>query len=243
MQGRLVLLAGLLAFSLALRADTDPFDGWTLQQLKAKVVQLQKENKDLKDKLAMAPAGSPADSSATAVAGATGDRLLDDFEGDQARTGQGWWTGADDNKLGTTLEPIPFVAEKGGSPLSPGHSGRIHGKMGAGHEPWPWANLVLAMDNEDLRPYSAISFYVKGDGLKHDIQLCKRSVKDFANFNAEFPTTKDWVKVTIKFSEFTQPSWGAQVPAVFDDVEKLQFVPGATDAAFDFSIDDLTLVK
>jgi hypothetical protein len=242
MQGRHIVLAGLLAFSVALFADADPFDGWTLQQLKVKVAQLQKENKALKDQLASAPVASSVSATAAPVA-AQGDRLLDDFEADQARTGQAWWTGADDNKLGTTLEPVPFVAKKGGSPVSPGHCGRIHGKLGAARDPWPWANLILAMDNEDLRGYSAISFYVKGDGLTHQVQFCKTSVKDFANFSAEFPTTKDWVKQTIKFSDFAQPSWGAQVPRVFNDVEKIQFVPGTPEAAFDFSIDDLTLVK
>ena len=244
MRVRSLLVVAALAMAVPAFADKDPFEGWTVQQLKVKVLQLQKENKELKDKAAMAPApAASTGAAASAPAAATANRLLDDFEADMAKNGQTWWNGCDDGKLGTVLEPVPFAAAKGGSPASPGRSNRIHGKMGANHEPWPWASTALALDTPDLRGYSAISFYVKGDGQKHKVSLCKTAVKDFAHFTAEFPASKDWTKVTLKFSDFAQPSWGAPVAASFEDVEKIQFSPGQPEAPFDFSIDDVTLVK
>ena len=245
MQVRSILLGSLLAMSVAVYAEKDAFDGWTPQQLKVKVLQLQKENKDLKDKLVGMPAVSAVASAPKTASPSTAksDLVLDDFEADTARNGMAWWSGFDDNKLGTTLQPAPFVAAKGGSPMSPGHSGRIHGKMGANHEPWPWATLALPLASEDLRPYSAISFYAKGDGQKHNVVLCKREVKDFCYHSAQFTAGKDWAKVSLKFSDFAQANWGAQVPGVFSDVEKIQFTPGTPEAPFDFSIDDVTLVK
>lgn len=241
-------LAGIFALATLAHADKDPFEGWTPQQLKVKVLQLQKENKELKDKLAAAPAPATTAASASAPAAAsavTKDLLLDNFEADLASNGQSWWSGCDTDKIGTTLDPQPFVAEKGGSPASPGRSGRIHGKLGtdSGHEPWPWASFALTLASPDISGYSAVSFYAKGDGGKYTIQLCKTAVKDFANYQAQFMAPKEWTKVTLKLSEFAQPSWGAPVAAVFTDVEKVQLNPTVGGAAYDFSIDDLTLVK
>jgi hypothetical protein len=238
-----VLSLALLLASPAF-ADKDPFEGWTPQQLKVKVLQLQKENRDLKEKLSMAPVASTAITSAPAAAPAKADLVLDNFEADMAGNGMTWWTGCDDNKLGTSLAPQPWAAEKGGSPVTPGRSGRIKGHMGTNQAPWPWASMALALSSEDLRGYSAVSFYAKGDGGKHKVSLGKREVKDFAYPVAEFSAPKAWTKVSIKLSDFAQPSWGAPItPLAYQDVEKIQFMPGTNDADYDFQIDDLTLVK
>lgn len=236
-----LVLAGALALSPALaKAADDPFEGWSPAQLKVKVLQLQKENSELKAKLSAAPAAGAAVATAKA---ATADMLLDDFEGDTAKNGQTWWAGCDDNKLGTTLSPNPWVAEKGGSKLSPGRSGRIKGHFGKTEAPWPWASMSLKMANPDLRGYSAIRFNVKGDGGKYRVQLCKSSVTDYAYHSADFEAPKDWTPVTIKLSDIVQPDWGAKVGNAFEDVEKITFMPITGDKDYDFSIDDLTLVK
>lgn len=236
-------LAGLFALATLAHADKDPLEGWTPQQLKVKVLQLVKENKELKEKLAASAGSAPAQVAPSSAV--TKDMLLDNFEADMASNGQSWWSGCDSDNIGSTLAPQPFVAEKGGSPLSPGRSGRIHGTLGkdTGQAPWPWASFALALSDPNISGYSAVSFYTKGDGGKYTIQLVKTAVKDFANYQAQFTAGKEWTKVTIKLSEFAQPSWGAPVAAGFTDVEKIQLNPTVGGAAYDFSIDDLTLVK
>lgn len=176
---------------------------------------------------------------------ATEDKLLDDFEADVAKNGNTWAAGCDDFKTGTKLKtPLPFKPKKGGSPASKGHSGRIAGHMGAGKEPWPWASLVLTMTEKDLSAYSGLSFYAKGDGQKHRLQIMREAVKDFAHYQFEFEAPKKWTLVTVPFSSFEQPAtWGVKVPKAVNDVQTIQIMPGSSDADFDISIDDLTLTK
>jgi hypothetical protein len=145
--------------------------------------------------------------------------------------------------LGTTLQPQPFAPEKGGDSVSPGHSGRIHGHLGKQEAPWPWANMTLTLSNPDIRGYSALRFWVKGDGGHYRVQLCRGAVKDFAYHAAEFDAPSGWTLVTLPLASFSQPSWGAQVPGDFKDVEKISFMPTAGDKDYDFSIDDVTLAK
>jgi hypothetical protein len=237
------VLALVLVAPALLHAD-DSFEGWTNEQLKMKIIQLQKEVTLLRTKLQLAPAQTGAQGAAPASGVvATKDMLLDDFEGDRAKNGQAWASLADAANLGTTLQPMPFEAAQGGSPQSPGHSGRIHGHLGAGRAPWPWAMMSLNLPDGDLRAYRGISFYLKGKAGGVKVQLVKGSVKDFANFSAQVDTSAGWRKVTLLFSDFKQPAWAQQVSAVFDDVEQIAFQPATMDADFDFQIDDLTLVK
>jgi hypothetical protein len=230
-------LAASLALAPALMKADDAFAGWTEAQLKTKILQLQKENATLK----AASAGS-AQATAQASAKATADMLLDDFEGATAKNGNAWWAGCDDNKLGTTLLPQPWAPEKGGAKGS-GHSGRIHGNFGSSKAPWPWATLSLAMSNPDISGYSALSFYAKGDGSTIRVQIGKLAVKDFATHETTFKAGSEWTLVTLPLSSFKQPSWGKAVGDTFNDVEKLAFGPMDGDKAYDFSIDDVTLVK
>jgi hypothetical protein len=231
----LLVGAWLLAPALA-RAD-DAFVGWSDTQLKVKILQLQQENAELKAKLAAAPAAEAAPAKATA------DLLLDDFEGPTASNGQSWWTGCDANNLGTTIQPQPFSPEKGGSPLSPGHSGRIHGHYGKNQAPWPWANLTLALAQHDIRSYRALRFYVKGDTGRYRVLLCRSTVKDFGYHSSDFDAPAKWTLVTLPLSDFVQPSWAQPQAADFKDIEKISFSPTTPDQDYDLGIDDLTLVK
>lgn len=236
MKTLLGLALGLALLPLTARAADDPFAGWSPAQLKVKVLQLQKENSDLKAQIsAAAPAVAPAAKAASEV-------LLDDFEAADPKNGKAWWAGCDDNKLGTTISPLPWAPSKGGSTLSPGHSGHISGTYGKAEAPWPWASLALTLNNQDLRGYSALRFNVKGDGKLYVVRACRAAVKDFAFHAANFTATKDWSSVTIKLSDFAQPNWGAPVPAEFSDVEKLEFSPTVNEQSYDLSIDDVTLV-
>ena len=229
-------LAASLALAPALMKADDAFAGWTEAQLKTKILQLQKENADLKAKSGSAAAVAAPSAKATA------DMLLDDFEGAVAKNGNGWWAGCDDNKLGTTLQPQPWAPEKGGAKGS-AHSGRIHGNFGSTKAPWPWATLSLAMSNPDISGYSALRFYAKGDGSNVRVQIGKLSVKDFATHEATFKAGPEWTLVTLPLSGFKQPNWGKAVGDTFNDVEKIAFGPIDGDKAYDISIDDVTLVK
>jgi hypothetical protein len=227
--------AELAGVTTQAKVDTTAFDGQTSDQLKADVSKLQDANAALQKK------GAPA--AAPTVVPAKADLLLDNFEGSTV-AGQSWWAGCDNNNLGTTLLPQPFVPETGGCPKSPGHSGRIHGHFGKGIAPWPYAQLVLTLAKGDLRPYSALKFYVKGDGGHYKVELRTPAVKDFAYYASEFDAPKDWTLVTLPLKSFAQPStWGKAVPADFSAVEKISFAPTANDKDYDFSIDDVTLAK
>jgi hypothetical protein len=237
MKKLLGLALGLaLLVPAAVRAAADPLAGWSEAQLKVKVLQLMKENQELKAQLSAAPAGA-----ATAPK-ASGEFLLDDFEGDLARNGKAWWAGCDENKLGTTLAPQPWAASKGGSKASPGRAGRIHGTYGKNQEPWPWAALSLALADPNISGYSALRFNVKGDGKTYVARIGRAAVKDFAHYAANFTAGKDWSTVTIKLSDFAQPNWGATVSGGFTDVEKIEFSPTVNEQAYDLWIDDVTLL-
>jgi hypothetical protein len=247
-----LLFLGLLLAILCLgagragaRQEDDTFSDWTHGQLVMKIKQLEKEVAMLRSRPLVYQASAPATVGAAGAAAGTAaakDMVLDDFEGDKAKNGEIWATASDAANLGTTLFPSPFKTESGGSPLSPGHSARIHGHLGSGRAPWPWALLALNLPDNDLRAYSGISFYLKGRGTRVRVQLLKGSVKDFAHFSDEVDASSSWRKVTMPFADFKQPAWAAQVPAVFDDVEKIAFQPASMDADYDFQIDDLTLV-
>jgi hypothetical protein len=179
--------------------------------------------------LLLHPAAARADA-------AGGNLLLDDFSGATASNGQSWWSGCDSGHLGTTLAPQPFTHKKG--------SARIHGHLGKGMAPWPWACMSLHMAQPDFRPYKALSFYAKGDGGHYRVQICRLAVKDFCFHQATFTAPKDWTLVRIPLTHFDQPSdWGQSVPADFKDVDKLVFGTTVTDTDYDFSISGLTLVK
>jgi hypothetical protein len=233
----MVLAGALLAAPALVKAD-DPFAGWTDQQLKIKILQLQKENSDLKAQLANggAAAAAPAPK-------ASADLLLDNFEGATASNGQSWWAGCDSDKLGTTLEPQPFVPSAGGANGS-AHSGRIHGHFGVHTgSSYPWAQLTLALSNPDIRGYSAVTFFAKGDGGRYRVQLNRSAVKDYAFPAAEFTAPKEWTLVTLPISGFAQPSWGQSLPVDYKDVEKISFVAITEGSDYDLSIDDLKLAK
>jgi hypothetical protein len=178
-----------------------------------------------------------------------GDSLwkIDDFDGMQTGTGTGWWTGCDNNKLGTTLAPLPFAVEKGGSPSSPKACAHIKGHYGKNQAPWPYAQLSIALDPsngpKDLKAFKGIQFYAKGDGKNYKVVIQKDSVKDYADYEYLFTAGKDWTLVTISFNQFSQPSWGKPVPPGFSDATVLKFCPSVNDADFDLYIDDVAFVR
>jgi len=182
----------------------------------------------------------------------TGDTVLvDDFEAGMTenKLKGNWATEADNHNLGTLLNPIPFKPSPRGSAASPQAAAHILGHFGKSQAPWPTALLVgtLSADNKavDLSGFSALRFWVKGDGKAYSVILAKSSVQDSGHFRQDFKTTGEWAQVTLNFSDFKQPDWGKQVPLNFSDVLYMAFSPNAkfNDESMDLWVDDVTLVK
>jgi hypothetical protein len=95
----------------------------------------------------------------------------------------------------------------------------------------------------DLTGYKALRFWVKGDGTTHTVKMHRMAVKDHAFPMASFATTSTWTQVTLPLADFAQPAWAQQVAGGLSDVHLVVFAPGADKSAFDFSIDQLELVK
>lgn len=170
--------------------------------------------------------------------------LVEDFEGAGGHLGP-WSVAANDNGLGTVLEPQPFVPQAGGAPASPGHSGRIHGYLGANKPPYSWAQLVLPLSDDkspqDLGRFQSLHFWVKGDGKRYVVKLMKASITDFDQFKFEFPAGTDWTELAVPFSAFNQAGWGQVQPRDFNDVTSVQFEAGVNEATYDLQVDQVTL--
>ncbi len=183
-----------------------------------------------------------------AVDAGAGNKVLkvDDFESEKPAFGNGWWSGCDQNNLGTTLQPQPFERLSGGSSQSQGFCAGIKGHLGKAVAPWPWASLNLGLGQEagvDLNAYQAVRFNAKGDGKTYSVSLARAAVTDYAGFSASFTASKDWAPVTILFEEFKQPDWGKKLPRAFPDVKSLGFSPTVNNEDYDLMIDDVEFLK
>ena len=243
-KGGWILIAGFMMVGSVLLAEDDPYKGWTKDQLKAEITKLKKQIEELRQKTSTAPGDYSA---APTPSGADGVVKVDDFETDHPSFGTSWWEGCDQNKMGTIISPDPYARIKGGSPQSPGYCAGLKGHMGPNEAPWPWATLTLGLgENEspvDLTAFKAIRFYAMGDGKVHWVALQKISVKDYADFRADFTSPKKWTQTTITFDQFAQPDWGAKLEKKFNDVKSLAFTPGINDADYDIKIDDVEFLK
>lgn len=235
----MIALLSLVLVYPAIASD-DPYEGWSVEQLKTKVIELQKQVDALKassDQSAMV-----APKAATPTKLRSSNLKIDDFEADDASVG-GQWAVGHDTQMSTTAEPDPFVHQKGGAPDGTGYCGRIHGTLGLNQAPWAWAALSLDLSDGDLSGYKAIEFWTKGDGNTHNLRLESKAVTDYAYFSASFVAPKKWTKVTIPLTDFKQPDWGAKVQENFSDVLKLAFYPTTFGSTYDFSVDNIVMIK
>ena len=171
--------------------------------------------------------------------------VVDHFDGDGPKIGRGWETYADDNNLGTKVNP--FAVEKEASPKDFKGHGHFSGHLGKNKDPWPWINLDLSLQDDgpkDLSEYKALRFWVKGDGKKHRARLGRAAIEDYCYPEAQFTAEKEWTLVTIPLGDFKQPNWGKQVPAGRKDVTIVGFAALANgdDEDFDFRFTGLEFV-
>ena len=227
-------------------APEGSLQGWTLDQLKAEVYRLRRDNQDLRDKLGLTDKVDLKGKNSVQIP--KGSWKIDDFENPSPASGIGaWWTGCDNNDMGTTLSPSPYERLEGGSPLSPGFSAGIRGHIGPSEAPWTWAYLQAPLAGEekkvDLNQYSALWFTAKGDGKYYIVTLRREAVQDGCNFEADFQATGKWTLVKIPLAKFTQASWGVQKPRTFPDAKEISFSPEIHEADYDLQVDDIVFVK
>jgi hypothetical protein len=172
--------------------------------------------------------------------------LVEDFEAPQGKSG-GFRCVFDHNGIGTAVSPDPFEVTPGGAPPSPGHSARYFGTLGDNRAPYSWAQLQVSLSPDkapkDLRGFRSVRFWVKGDGQRYSVVLARRAVTDHDHFKQEFVAGTEWSPVVLPISGFAQAGWGKKLPAVFDDVELIQFSPGGYSRPFDLSVDHLELSR
>src|SRR5581483_1516789 len=129
---RWIFALGFIFATAGLKAEDDPYKGWTTDQLKVELIKLKKQVADLQTKAgAPAPDYSTDSSAATATNGITKG---DDFEKEVPAFVGSWWEGCDQNKIGITNSPDPYERLKGGSPQSPGYRAGMKGHLGPSEE-------------------------------------------------------------------------------------------------------------
>jgi uncharacterized lipoprotein YddW (UPF0748 family) len=169
---------------------------------------------------------------------------IDDFEdGDLVNAlGGSWWTGADNNHLGTVLldQPLRVSETARGKVLG------LRGHFGKNQAPWPSAFLSTAFNQGsqpvDLRAFKKLCFWARGDGGPLDVYLRRAVVKDYADYRFSVQPGAEWQHYELALRDFAQPSWAQAVPKGFADTTYLQFQPGGRDDAdFWFQIDDVEL--
>ena len=224
-------------------SEAGPYAGMGVEQLKLSIEQLEKELAGVKQQVARLEGKG-----GTLVGSGGKPWLLDDFESGNewdTKGAGGWWSGNDENGMGTTRQPDPYKPTKGGSVDSPGYSGRIHGYLGPNEEPWTWSNLAYSFGDKgkDINEYKALEFWIKGNGDEVKIQIQRAKVQDYCYHETVVPTTKEWKKVTVPFNKFQQANWGLQVEHDFNDIKVISWSAGLHETKYDFSIDDVKLLK
>lgn len=173
---------------------------------------------------------------------------VDDFEtAGAAKNGGTWLSEMDPHNMGTQITPKPFAVAANGAPGTPGHSAHISGHLGPSKAPWPYAVLSIDLTPPakptDLRGFSAIEVWVKGDGHQYRMQLPKSAVTDWGHFAVTFNAPGGWTKLKFPLTQFAQPDWAKQVKATFEDVTHVTFGAVEGDKDFDLWVDELRFVK
>jgi hypothetical protein len=179
--------------------------------------------------------------SVTAPAAAGGSQpkalVIDLFDGHGPKLGRSWEIYKDENNLGTKVDAFAF--EKAANPKGFQGHGHFSGHMGKSKDPWPWAVLDLAFEDDgpkDLSGYKALRFWVKGDGKKYRVRLGRTAIEDYCYPEIAFVAPKEWTLVVLPLSDFKQPSWGKQVAAGFKDVTMVGFCALAPGDDEDFDL-------
>jgi glucuronoarabinoxylan endo-1,4-beta-xylanase len=188
---------------------------------------------------ATVPPGSTPTFTATATA-TPQSVMIDDMEdGDTTNLwGGNWYSYAG---TGTTLTPKTMAMTAGGMTGSPNYRAQITATVGdyAGMG----TNLNSAQTAVDLTNYTAVQFYVKGNGGTYWFQFTQPSITDGDNFGATFTAPATWTLVTIPINAatLTQRGYGAVSTFTKNAITALQWASNS-NGALDIEIDNVQLL-
>lgn len=148
---------------------------------------------------------------------ARGDILLSDFSNGQQVTifGGNWYgvTDAANNGSSEALFTITNNPKRGanGSDYYGIFKGKVTTKFQYGFISVD-CNFISNQSSYDLTKFKGIKFAVRGDGRTYKLQIRSPLSQDYCYYTHTFPTTKDWVVITLPFSSFKQETWGKYEP-------------------------------
>lgn len=159
--------------------------------------------------------------------GASGSTLLfDDFDDGDAQRGPGLaWTAFGDQAPGGKSQAQVEVISSGAQDSK--HALRVSGELKSGFE-YPFAGAFATFDagpvGKDMRTYSGVRFFARGDGKSYQIQVLCSAVQDGNNYSSGFTAESQWKLYEVKFADLAQnPYWGAQVEWTGMDVGGVAF--------------------
>lgn len=168
--------------------------------------------------------------------------LLDDMEdGNNTNNWSGNWYSY--SGTGTTITPKPFAMTAGGMTGSAGYRASIiatvadYAGMGT--------NLNAAETGVDLTNYTAVEFWVKGNGgSNYWFQFTQPSITDGDNFGTAFTAPAAWTKVTVPIdaASLAQRGFGTASAFTKNAVAALQWQSNAT-GALDIQVDNVRLLS
>jgi hypothetical protein len=77
----------------------------------------------------------------------------------------------------------------------------------------------------DITPFSAVTFFAKGNNTEYQVRLETDSVKDHDYYSFAFEAPKDGKQFTIPIASFKQGGWGEHVPFSGKDVKVISWAP------------------
>ena len=129
-----------------------------------------------------------------------------------------------------------------------GHAARMRGQVTTDYR-YGYIGIGTTLDTlgepMDIRGYTAISFWMRGDGKQYRMRLESDAVQDYDYYGITFKAKSDrWRQVYIDFDDLRQEGWGKRVPWTGTDVENLSFqTVGQPHRSITLEIDNITFHK
>jgi hypothetical protein len=132
---------------------------------------------------------------------------LSDFDDGTSRTSTGGdWTYSWKDSPGASFELV--APGRGGK----GYAARVSGTLDEVNSSRLQANFHADLSAADMRRYSGIRFWVRGNG-QFQLELLQPTISDWDNYAAEIiHATPEWKQVTILFKDVKQEGWGVSKP-------------------------------
>ena len=203
------------------------------------------------------------------------ETILDDCEdGNEFNNVGGIWFSFDDSpdqskacKKGTTSSITPLSSRN--NPLqmsSPGYDGTgyaVHAtyKLGSNYTPYnggscaEWTNPAYVgigtwVDDDETNTMdwtggTGVTFWYKGPACTFQIIISE--VTDYCFHKFDVPATPSWDKITVKWNQLSQPTWGKAIDFSAKHVQKLQWqfetgTTGNSGASGDIWIDEVHIL-